>query len=99
MAEVDTPIEVSANPVPATLAAALRLLLVVLGAVPLMMQFVSAHDMIGLIRYFQSDQGMAVLLAGGALGAMVWGVIRTHLTRLKLITAAKAAPNSVARVK
>ena len=80
------PIRVRASSIPATAAAAARLILQWAVAFALGKGWIAADDVQGIVAL------------GAALIAMVWGVEKTRSRHRKLVTAAEAAPNSVAKV-
>jgi hypothetical protein len=86
MAETQTPITVSGNALPTTLASLLRYLVATLGTFLVAKGYVNAENL----------DGIATLAVTAA--TVGYGVYKSHQNRSKLIVAAEAAPNSVAKV-
>ncbi len=81
---IDKPIEVTSNTIP--IAAGLRYALVMLGTFAVGRGWVPQENIEGIVT--------TVLTVGTAL----YGLYRTYRNKQKLVVAADAAPNSVARV-
>ena len=94
MAEENQPVEVSENVLPAPLAAALRYLIVISGALPILLTIFGTRDIVAAIAYFQSAPGQQFVAAVISLFTLVYGLFRTYRTKKTLVAAAKAAPNS-----
>lgn len=60
-----------------TLYAAIRYLVVIAGAVPLLLQLLGAHDLIAIVHYFQSADGQTLVAAVGALVALAAGLFKS----------------------
>ena len=98
-AAVPPPIEVdpsSARAVAGTLAGALAILAT---GLPALLGLVRAHDLVELARWVQGTQGAAFFSAAGlvaTVGWRAWVAVRKHV---RLLVAARAAPDSVAIVR
>lgn len=60
-----------------TLYAAMRYLVVVLGAVPILLKLLGDRDFAAIVAYFQSADGTALVAAIGALLTLAWGLFKT----------------------
>lgn len=87
MAQADKTIEVSGTVLPATIAAGLRVILIV--AMPLLVEK-------GIIPEGSTESAVAYVIAAATFA---YGIYRTFTNKQKLIATAEAAPNSVAVVK
>lgn len=89
---MNQPIEVNATPTAAQIAALLRQVVTLLGAVA---------GTLGYAGVFEDKINMAATLIGpaSAMIAIVWGQFATRKTAQNLAIAADAAPDRVAQVK
>lgn len=76
----------------------LRQVTLVLGGVAAVLGFVSTHDLAGLVAYLQSEQFVPIFVALSGAASLAWGQVKAHRDRVRLVTIAKAAPDSVAVV-
>jgi hypothetical protein len=83
-----------------TAAAAFRYLVVILGALPLLLQLLGQRDLIGLIAYFQSTDGASVAAAISALVALSYGLLKTFRRGAQVVQIASdpRVPDRVAKV-
>lgn len=102
MATGDTPVIVSrtAGFIDA-LTALGRYIVVIIGAVPLLMQFIGDRNLIGLVEYFQGEAGAAVIAAVVAAGTLIYGLFKTFRRgdQIASVAANPAVPDRVAQVK
>lgn len=84
-----------------TLYAAIRLLFVIGGTIPLLLKMLGEHNFAAIVAYFQSAEGSAFLAAGGTLIALVWGLIKSFRRGKQLagVAAHPAVPESIATLK
>jgi hypothetical protein len=97
-----TPIVVSGNAgIFDTLAAAGRLLVIVVAAVPVLVALLKAHDLAAIIAYFQGSDGATLLAAGAGLLAIIMGLLKTHKRGAQIATVAAdtRVPDAVAQLK
>lgn len=88
-ADATKPIQVSANAsIIDTLTAAGRLALVVIGAVPILLKLLGAHDFLALVAYFRSTDGATLIAAVSGLAAIGYGLYKSHKRGNQLATAA-----------
>lgn len=102
MPDTTKPIEVSENTgIVDLLTAAGRYLVVIIGAVPLLMQLLGNRDFAGLVAYFQGADGKALIAAAVALGTLAYGLWKTRKRGVQVvqIAADPRTPNSVASVR
>lgn len=102
MPSAPAPIVVGANAgILDLLAAAGRYLVVIIGAVPLLLQLLGARDFAAIIAYFQSADGSALIAAVGALIALGYGLFKTHKrgAEVAAVAANPKVPDSVAQIK
>lgn len=99
MPDLTPPIEVKANTgLIDTLAAAFRLLLVIIGTVPLLLKLLGNRDFAGLVAYFQSADGTTFVGAISALAAIIYGLWKTFRRGKQAVTLAERSPDRVATV-
>jgi hypothetical protein len=101
MPEVTEPIVVSSNAAGLdALKAAFRYLTVILTAFPAILFLLKTKDIIGLIEYFKSAEGAAVISALIALGTAGYGIFRTHKRGAQVVDVAQSpqVPNTVAKI-
>jgi hypothetical protein len=60
-----------------TLYAALRYVIVIGGAIPLLMKLLGERDVVAILAYFRSEDGTALVTAIGALAAVAIGLFKT----------------------
>lgn len=99
MADKNDPVIVGESLLPAPIAAALRYLIVIAGAIPILIQLVGARDVAAIVDYFRGEEGIALIAAATSLATLVYGLIKTYKTKKTLVAAAKAAPNAEFMVK
>jgi hypothetical protein len=80
------------------LTAAGRYAVVIFTIFPALLALFKARDIAGVISFLQGNQGAALLAAVIGLGTLAYGLIKTRRRGAQLVTAAEAAPNSVAKV-
>lgn len=95
---VQTPIVVNPSALPAQLAAGLRVATILVGGATAIIGFLGARDLVGLVAYIRSDDFVPVAGAAVAAASFAYGQWKTRRERAKLVTAAHAAPDSVAIV-
>lgn len=94
----DTPLIIKPGTIVTTLAAAGRMLTILIGGFTAIMGFATKHDLVGLTNYFQSS---AFLPVAGALAAIIsvgYGLWKTWKTKKSLIAVAHAAPDEISIV-
>jgi len=102
MSTTDKPVIVSANAgLIDTLMAAMRYVIVIVGAVPVLLALLGARDFAGLVRYFQSADGASLIAAVSAVVALAYGLFKTRKRGAQIATVAADArvPDSVAQVR
>lgn len=84
-----------------TIYAALRYVVVIVGAVPLLLQMLGARNFAGIVAYFQSADGSALIAAISALVALVFGLLKTFRrgSEVASVAANPEVPNSIATTK
>lgn len=82
------------------LTAAGRYVVVIVGAVPLLLQLLGTRDFIGIVNYFRGADGSALIAAAVALATMVYGLIKTRKRGAQVATVAldRRVPDSVAKI-
>lgn len=70
-----------------------RLVLVVVGAVPILLKLLGAHNFVGLVEYFRGSDGASLLGAVTGLAAIVYGIYKSHKRGSQVASAAPYAPN------
>lgn len=98
MAE-QAPIVVNPSPLGAQAMSAARVAVMIMAAGAAIMGFLDRGDLAGLILYLQSDGFVPALAAVIGCATFVWSQIKTRRDRAKLVIAAQAAPDAVARVE
>jgi hypothetical protein len=96
---VEEPIVVSASTIPAMLAAAGRVLTVLIAGSLAVMKFLSAKDVMGFWVWVQSSDGIAFGSALATAIAFGFSMQRTYVKHNKMIVLADAAPNEIGQVK
>lgn len=96
---VPTPIVVNPNPLGAQALSAARVVVMIIASLAAIMGFVRTRDLAGLIVYLQSDAFLPVLATLIGIATFVWSQIKTRRERARLVVAADAAPNNIARVQ
>ena len=83
------------------LAAGFRYLVVIIGAIPLLIKMVGIRDFAGIVAYFQSSEGSAVIAAISALVALGYGLFKTHKRGAEVasVAANSRVPDSIAQLK
>lgn len=83
-----------------TLYAALRYLVVIAGAVPLLLKMLGARDFSAIVAYFQSADGSALVAALGALVALALGLFKTFKRggQIASVAANPKVPDAIAKV-
>lgn len=76
-----------------TLAAAVRYLLIIAGAVPLLLNLLGSGNFVAIVTYFQSDEGAGLVAAVGALVTLGIGLFRTFKHGNKLVEVAADPQN------
>lgn len=84
-----------------TLYAAGRYVLVIFGAVPLLLKLLSARDFAGLIAYFQSADGTALIAAIGAVAALAIGLLKSFRrgSQVAHVAGSSNVSNAIATLK
>jgi hypothetical protein len=84
-----------------TLYAAMRYVVVVLGAVPLLLKLLGDRDFAAIVAYFQGADGTALMTAIGALGTLLWGLFKTFRRGKQVANVASSTdvPNRIATLK
>ena len=95
----DTPIVINASPVTDQAAAASRDVLLVVAALPTLIAVLGTHDVQQIVTYVSGAGFAPVLGILVTAGVMIWRQIVTRRHKANLVTAAEAAPNSVAIIK
>ena len=96
MAEpVDTPIVVDPNAVPAQIASAMRVALILIGGLSAVLGFVQARDLVGLIAYFQSADFLPVIGAAVAIGSFLYGQWKLRMDKREKVILADNVPDPV----
>lgn len=93
------PITVSANAGAIdALQAAARLIVVVVTAVPILLQLIGKHDLVALIGYLQGQDGVAFIGAISGLLTIAYAIFKTHKRGAQIATVAADArvPDKVA---
>jgi len=82
-----------------TLTAALRYLVVIAGTIPLLLTFLGQGDVVGLIAYLQSADGVKFTAAVVAVVTLAYGLWKTRKRGAQIATVAMDArvPNAVAK--
>lgn len=76
-----------------TLSAAGRLILVVVGAVPILLKLLGAHNFVGLVEYFRGSEGSTLIAAVSGLAAIAYGLYKSHKRGSQVAEAAPTASN------
>lgn len=84
-----------------TVTAALRYVVVIMGAVPLLLKMLGAGNFAAIVGYFQTADGSALIAAIGALGTLAYGLVKTFRRGDEVASVASSSkvPNSVAMLK
>jgi len=84
------PVQIPANAaITDTLAAAVRLVTIVITSVPVLLAIIGKRDLIAFITYLQGADGVALISAITGLGAMAWALWKTlHRARQSVSVAA-----------
>jgi hypothetical protein len=101
-AETPPPLIVSSDLNLPTLITLARNIGILIGGAVTVMGFLSKHDAAGLTAWLQGSDIGTIVTAGGAVlaaGGTLYGAYKAHRNKAALVTAAAAAPNSVAIVK
>jgi hypothetical protein len=95
------PIVVSANAgFIDTLTALGRYLVVIVGAVPLLLQLLGSRDFIGIVNYFRGTDGASLIAAVVAVATMAYGLFKTRKRGAQVATVAldRRVPDAVAKI-
>ena len=96
MAEpIDTPIVVNPSAVPAQVASALRVALILIGGLSAILGFVHARDLVGLIAYLKSDDFVPVAGAAVALASFLYGQWALRKEKREKVILADNVPDPV----
>lgn len=57
---------------------AARTLVILATAIPIMLSFLSKHDLVGMIGYLQSVEGAQVIATMTGLGTIAYGIYKSH---------------------
>lgn len=90
--------DVKDQTLPDTLFALMRITGVLISGIVALLGFVKTKDLAGMIAYVKSTDLLATGATALTLALAAYGTLKTYLNKRKLITAAAAAPDSVARV-
>lgn len=84
-----------------TLTAAGRMAVVIIGSIPILLQFLGDRNLIGLVNYFRTEDGTALTTAAVALFMLGWGLWKTHRRggQIATVAANPRVPDSVAALK
>lgn len=93
-----TPIVVSPSTVPEVAGTAVRDILVIAAAIPLVVKLIGARDLTGLLQWLQSSDGATVLAVVLPLAVSGWRAWRAGRQQQKFVTVARAAPDQVSVV-
>lgn len=96
------PVVVSANAgLLDTLMAAGRLLVIILGAIPLLYTLLGKHDFAGLLAYFHGAEGATLIGAMSSLAAIAWALWKSHKrgAQVAAVAADVRVPDAVATLK
>ena len=93
MADSNDPVVVKESALPAPIAAAMRYLVVIAGAIPILIQLIGAKDVAAIVAYFQSEAGVTLIASITSLATLAYGLFKTYQTKKTLVAAADAAPN------
>lgn len=99
--DLEKPIEVPSNlKMVDALQAAVRYVVVILGAFTTILALLKTHDIAALLDYIRSNDFTAVVAAVISLGTMLYGIFKTGKrgAQLTSVAADSRTPNSVARV-
>lgn len=92
------PYQVNPSAIMAQAPVLLRQLLLVVGGIVAVLGFLSARDINGLYEYVRSDAFVPIFVAGAGLFSLAYGQWKAHRDRVRLVTVARSAPDSVAVV-
>ena len=84
-----------------TLYALGRYFIVIVGAVPLLLKLLGARDLVGLIAYFQSADGAALVAAVSAVAALAFGLFKSFRRGRQVadVAANPKVPDRIATLK
>jgi hypothetical protein len=95
----DKPIIVYDRAIQDLIVTGLRYLVTITGGVSAVLGLLGTRDLVGLIVYFRSTDGLALIGAFVAIGTTAYGAWKAYHNKTKLVTVAEAAPDNVAVVK
>lgn len=96
------PVVVSANAgLIDTLTALGRYAVVIMGAIPLLLQLLGDRDVLGLVNYFRGEDGSSLIAAVVAVATLLYGLLKTRKRGAQIATVAASdrVPNTVAQLK
>lgn len=76
-------------PIMDTMQAFGRYLVLVVTAVPVLLKLLGEHNLLGMVDYFRSTDGGAVIAAMVGLGTMAFGLFKTHKRGTQAVGAPK----------
>lgn len=96
------PVKVSSNAgVTDPLLAAGRLLLIVIGTLPVLITLLKARDLASLIAFFQGSEGATFIAAVSGLAAVVFALLKSRKRAVQVVAVAadRRTPDAVAQIK
>ena len=80
---------------------AARTLVILATAIPIMLSFLSKHDLVGMIGYLQSVEGAQVIATMTGLGTIAYGIYKSHKRGVQVANVARdiRVPAEVASLK
>ena len=97
--DVSTPIVISPSSIGAQLAAAARIITILVAGFGVLMKLLSAKDLAGAYVWFHTTEGAGFVAAAVAAGTFVYSMYKTWKRHQKMVVLAAVAPDSVAQVK
>lgn len=78
-----------------------RMIVILVTAIPIMLSFLSKHDLIGMIGYLQSVDGAQLIAAGTGLFTIGYGIYKSHKrgAQVALVASDLRVPAEVASLK
>lgn len=102
MPDTTPPIEVSANAgVIDLLTAAGRYVTVIAATIPILLTLFGSRDIVGIITYLQSADGVKFTSAIVGVATLAYGLYKTHGRGIQIATVAgsRRVPDSIAKLK
>lgn len=97
-ADTTPPIEVTNSVTPEQLYTLIRQLVLVFGGFATLLGLLKTHDIAGILAFLRSSDFLTAAIAVVTVAVAIYGNLATRWRKKQLIVAARAAPDTIAKV-